>query len=930
MKNLLAILALALPLAAQNVIIEVPDGGSISATGTGQVISTSGPAGTLTGTALAPNVVTSSLTGAAGGSFGSLAYLSAAPAGTLTGTTLASNVVNSSLETVGTITSGDWHGSVIASQYGGTNATTPLDARINLAVRPQFYNSLPNFMSKAFGGFRYAHSYSGATASIANVLIIGDSVGADFMPQMAVPLFSAYGWGGYIGGGAQGSFEISESGTSSSTDYSLWINGGITTIASGGYFEWHESQGFLTLMGNLTNAGFIGSSATVVYLPSTGTFKLQASAYTSYGDAAYSSPTWIDISGTIDASVVSDATTLTSSLGGTGRYRVRALALSGNPKIAGNTHGIIATNGVRINSALGVGGSVLINYANTPGAAWTNLLAAFPPDLVFINFKDRADGGDATYNPASLTVAQALANTIARIKTANPLADIVLVGAYRSLLDDTSPGGDSVADFTALLKTCATDVSDGMHKVFWDEQPIWNTWSNGAVLGFYGSQSSPFTISGATAVGTTATVTTSAPHGLATGNGVAVVGVANNAYNGGFVVASVPTSTSFTYTALAAPSGSSSGGTATKMDSAHGSEIGRSVLAQRFATDFQLFAGPASGLPFQMPVNYLQLSGGALTGAVTTTSKLTSTDTTAISGNNYAGGVATFRTTGSLWTKEGIRTDKGFYYGLNGNPDYNQVLAFDDAGTHAASKTTSGMTLTYTASNSSPLNVSGQVSTRTLNLVNNGSGGLTSFTSTPDAVALVLSGSGSGGINGEMGRRTSVRHTGTYAAGQMVGHDYTVGFESTGGATLANIFRLHAYKLSSGTAATWAIIDMIDDLTALDANAYLIRGSGRISLKGNIETSVAGYGFKIKEGPNARMGTATLSSGTVTVSNTTVTAVTRFQVTRVGKNSSTAIGGFNVSATPGTSFVIDALKLDTTLETGDASTVNWFLTEPSP
>lgn len=43
-----------------------------------------------------------------------------APAGTLTGTTLASNVVTSSLTTVGIIGTGTWQGSVIAGQYGGT------------------------------------------------------------------------------------------------------------------------------------------------------------------------------------------------------------------------------------------------------------------------------------------------------------------------------------------------------------------------------------------------------------------------------------------------------------------------------------------------------------------------------------------------------------------------------------------------------------------------------------------------------------------------------------------------------------------------------------------------------------------------------------------------------------------------------------------
>lgn len=51
-----------------------------------------------------------------------------APAGTLTGTTLASNVVTSSLTTVGTIGTGGWQGTPIAYQYGGLGLNTaPVD-----------------------------------------------------------------------------------------------------------------------------------------------------------------------------------------------------------------------------------------------------------------------------------------------------------------------------------------------------------------------------------------------------------------------------------------------------------------------------------------------------------------------------------------------------------------------------------------------------------------------------------------------------------------------------------------------------------------------------------------------------------------------------------------------------------------------------------
>jgi hypothetical protein len=66
-----------------------------------------------------------------------------APAGTLTGTTLASNVVTSSLTSVGTIATGVWNGTTIALANGGTGQTTkqpafdalsPLSTKGDIAV----------------------------------------------------------------------------------------------------------------------------------------------------------------------------------------------------------------------------------------------------------------------------------------------------------------------------------------------------------------------------------------------------------------------------------------------------------------------------------------------------------------------------------------------------------------------------------------------------------------------------------------------------------------------------------------------------------------------------------------------------------------------------------------------------------------------------
>jgi hypothetical protein len=138
-------------------VIAINAQGQLTAASTAAVIA---PAGTLTGTTLASNVVSSSLTsvgtiitGTWQGTAIANTYLAnssltvngtsislggsgtvTAAAGTLTGTTLASNVVSSSLTSVGTISTGVWQGTAVGLAYGGTGATTAAAARTNLDV----------------------------------------------------------------------------------------------------------------------------------------------------------------------------------------------------------------------------------------------------------------------------------------------------------------------------------------------------------------------------------------------------------------------------------------------------------------------------------------------------------------------------------------------------------------------------------------------------------------------------------------------------------------------------------------------------------------------------------------------------------------------------------------------------------------------------
>lgn len=92
--------------------------------------------------------------------------------------------------------------------------------------------------------------------------------------------------------------------------------------------------------------------------------------------------------------------------------------------------------------------------------------------------------------------------------------------------------------------------------------------------------------------------------------------------------------------------------------------------------------------------------------------------------------------------------------------------------------------------------------------------------------------------------------------------------------------------------------------------------------QGSIGTATAGYGLTIKTGTNAKMGTATLVAGTVTIANTSVTSnshILVYHMTQAGTP-----GWLRVSAkTAGTSFVI------TSSSNTDTSLVGYQIVEPT-
>lgn len=175
--------------------------------------------------------------------------------------------------------------------------------------------------------------------------------------------------------------------------------------------------------------------------------------------------------------------------------------------------------------------------------------------------------------------------------------------------------------------------------------------------------------------------------------------------------------------------------------------------------------------------------------------------------------------------------------------------------------------------------------------------------------------------------------TGTYTDQFTVGSGITGGmnFLGTGvatfnGSVLSPVLRVNGtsatspsgtglYAGASGTSPTTLGICVASASVGLWTASLL-------QVTGSVSADTAGSGFLVKEGSNCKQGTATLSGGAATVSNTAVTANSRIFLT------SNADGGtpgwLRVSArTPGTSFTI------TSSSATDTSIVAYEIFEPA-
>jgi hypothetical protein len=155
---------------------------------------------------------------------------------------------------------------------------------------------------------------------------------------------------------------------------------------------------------------------------------------------------------------------------------------------------------------------------------------------------------------------------------------------------------------------------------------------------------------------------------------------------------------------------------------------------------------------------------------------------------------------------------------------------------------------------------------------------------------------------------------------------------ATGTVALNQTILMTGPTLSAVAASTFTVADTLaisapvagTNATLTAANALHVT-SGQTQLDGNLSLAVAGGKVLIKEGSNASMGVATLVLGTVTVSNTLITANTRIMLTVQSLGTVSLPTVVAVTArSAGTSFTI------TSASATDTSVIAWLLIEPAP
>lgn len=272
---------------------------------------------TINGSALSSDITITTITGNAGTATalqtaraingvafdGTAAITIPAAAGTLTGTTLASSVVNSSLTTLGTITTGVWHGSAIGDTY--ISSAAAWNAKESALT---FGTGLTRTIDTVTVNAALA-IYAGITPTANVQTLLGAADYAAFRTSLGLGTMAVQNYNAVAinGGGISGlaSFSILNSG---SGFYDFQINH-VGTLTAGHTLTFNLNNGdrTISLSGNLTvpSAATIsgtntGDQTTITGNAGTATKLATARTISITGDLAYTSPSF-DGSGNVTA-----------------------------------------------------------------------------------------------------------------------------------------------------------------------------------------------------------------------------------------------------------------------------------------------------------------------------------------------------------------------------------------------------------------------------------------------------------------------------------------------------------------------------------------------------------------------------------------------------------------------------------------------------
>lgn len=135
--------------------------------------------------------------------------------------------------------------------------------------------------------------------------------------------------------------------------------------------------------------------------------------------------------------------------------------------------------------------------------------------------------------------------------------------------------------------------------------------------------------------------------------------------------------------------------------------------------------------------------------------------------------------------------------------------------------------------------------------------------------------------------------------------------------------------VTAGTGITSTTGNIVATAGAVNAGTSMTATAGDITATlGNVIINGAAKQLQVHGGAATDfIGQTTLVAGvSPDIANTNIAATDKIFISRQGVNASTALGVFDVAITPSTKFVITARKpADATTETGDASTVDYFI-----